>query len=275
MKCCEVRAYLEAYADSELAPERALDVEAHLSDCCPCQRELSLSRTVCRLTRSACAPSAISSEFEERLRGVLREECLEIENHRLATLPLSWAAITPLAAAAAAAFWFNFSTNRPGLAHSAPENMTDIMSAASGPDQLVEALVQHHSQPKPPRFTDTISVSRVVEPTLRLPIHLPDHDWNGAHFEGANIVNVRSAHAASLHYSMGKHRITLYVYDPDELPLRTLRDLEPRVVGDRAVFVGQRRGYSIAACERQGVGYAVAGDLSDDESAELLAALDD
>jgi len=37
--------------------------------------------------------------------------------------------------------------------------------------------------------------------------------------------------------------------------------------------VGNRRGYSIATCEREGVGYAVTTDLSGDESAELVAAL--
>jgi anti-sigma factor RsiW len=276
MKCCEARAYLEAYADSELATDRALDVEAHLSDCGACQAELSLSRTVCQLTRSACACAPMPAEFEARLREKVREEGLDREHQNLATLPLSWSAITPLAAAAAAAFWFNFSTNRPAVLGNGEETAADVMNAATGPEQLVEALVQHHthSQIHRPRFIDTMAVSN-LEPTLGLPIHPPDLARYGAHFEGASIVNVRSTHAASLHYTVGNHRFTLYVYDPDELPLRTLRDLEPRVVGDRAVFVGQRRGYSIAACESQGVGYAVAADLSDDESAELVAALDD
>ena len=52
-------------------------------------------------------------------------------------------------------------------------------------------------------------------------------------------------------------------------PLRAR--LEPRVVRELPVYVGTRRGYSIAATEQRGVGYAAAGDLDDEETAELVA----
>ena len=69
---------------------------------------------------------------------------------------------------------------------------------------------------------------------------------------------------------LGDHRITIYVYDSSQFPLRAR--LEPRVVGNVPVYVGTRRGYSIAATEHRGVGYALASDLPDPESAELVAA---
>jgi anti-sigma factor RsiW len=43
-------------------------------------------------------------------------------------------------------------------------------------------------------------------------------------------------------------------------------------MGSRAVFTGRRRGYSIATFEQKGVGVAMTGDLSNEESAELVAA---
>jgi hypothetical protein len=49
--------------------------------------------------------------------------------------------------------------------------------------------------------------------------------------------------------------------------------LEPRVVHDVPIHVGAHRGNSIAAREQHGVGYAVATDLTGDESAELVAAI--
>ena len=49
--------------------------------------------------------------------------------------------------------------------------------------------------------------------------------------------------------------------------------LEPRVVRNQPVYVGSRRGYSIAAREQRGLGYAVATDLDDRESAELVASI--
>jgi hypothetical protein len=80
----------------------------------------------------------------------------------------------------------------------------------------------------------------------------------------------KSLRAASLRYRLGGHRVTLYVYDSSRFPLRAT--LEPRVVRNMPVYVGTRRGYSIAAVERRGLGWAVATDLTDRESAELAAA---
>ena len=44
------------------------------------------------------------------------------------------------------------------------------------------------------------------------------------------------------------------------------------IVPVQPVHVGERRGYSIAAREQHGVGYAVAAD-TDDESAELVTTM--
>lgn len=273
MKCCEARAYLEAYSDAELCPDRALDVEAHLSDCSSCQGELELQGTVKHLTRSCCSKDTMSAEFASRLKVSVGEEATRQAHIRAANLPLSWSTITPLAAVAAAAFWFSFSANRVRTDDVQLESKMPYVSAAAGTDQLVEALVQHHSALKNnPRYRDRAELP-TMEPELGLPIREPNLDRYGARFEGAEILHMKSANAASLYYSVAGRRVTLYVYDPEELPLRTMRDLEPRVVGNRAVFVGKRRGYSIAACERQGVGYAVATDLTDEESAELVATL--
>ena len=40
------------------------------------------------------------------------------------------------------------------------------------------------------------------------------------------------------------------------------------------MYVGNLRGYSIGAASHRGVGYAVASDLNDSETAEIVAALD-
>jgi hypothetical protein len=38
------------------------------------------------------------------------------------------------------------------------------------------------------------------------------------------------------------------------------------------VYVGKLRGYSVAATERSGVGYALASDVGDDENTQLVLA---
>jgi anti-sigma factor RsiW len=109
------------------------------------------------------------------------------------------------------------------------------------------------------------------EPRVGVPVRLPSLQAYGARWEGGSVVPVRNRHAASFRYRLDGHRVTLYVYDASHLPLRVR--LEPRVVHNAPVFVGTRRGYSIAAVERRGVGYAVATDLEQKESAELVASI--
>jgi hypothetical protein len=91
----------------------------------------------------------------------------------------------------------------------------------------------------------------------------------GALWEGGSVVPVRETNAALLRYKLDGHRITVYVYDSGRMPLRAR--LEPRVVRNEPVYVGTRSGYSIAAREQRGIGYAVATDLGLNESAELVA----
>ena len=64
--------------------------------------------------------------------------------------------------------------------------------------------------------------------------------------------------------------MTVYVFDPRAVPLHTNK-LKTRWIEQRAVYAGKLRGYSVAATESQhGVGYALATDLDDDESARLV-----
>jgi hypothetical protein len=47
--------------------------------------------------------------------------------------------------------------------------------------------------------------------------------------------------------------------------------LRPRVVKESPVYVGELRGYSVAAAERSGVGYALASDMDEDNSVQMVA----
>jgi len=71
---------------------------------------------------------------------------------------------------------------------------------------------------------------------------------------------------------MGGRHVTLYVYNSTRVPIES-RLTARTVRNNEHVYVGSRRGVSIAAAEHRGVGYALASDFSDDESAELVAAV--
>jgi hypothetical protein len=90
-------------------------------------------------------------------------------------------------------------------------------------------------------------------------------------WHGAAVVPVRNYRAAYLRYKVDGHSVTLYMYNSGRFPVH--RKLEERMVHDQPVYVGERRGYSIAARERKGIGYAVATDLDATQSAELVASI--
>jgi len=274
MSCEELRSYLEAFVDDELSPERTLDVQAHLRHCSACQAEVELSRAIARTTRHAAADVCMCPDFEARLRGSLAAECkkLESEQQHAHARPLGWKTIAPLSAAAAAVLSLGFlASQKSALFNSNPPSVA--VKQASTAENLVDLLVQHHTRSGNPELMDSNAFNR-MEPELGFPVHPPNLDRYGARFLGASMVRIDQNQAASLHYSLNGRRFTLYVYNPDQMPLRAVRALHPTVVGNDAVFVGKRSGYSVATCEKEGIGYAVAADLTDRESAELVAAVD-
>lgn len=283
MSCKEFVPYLEAYVDDELSPERMLEVGEHLKSCSSCRTEVELSRELARTTRASCIDVELQPDFAARLQLALHTECRRQEARSLSA-SFGRKTLLPLSAAAVAALTFGVLVSQKSALFS-PERLVadagspNALQAGNSPgfgqstDHLVDLLLQYHTRAPAPDVTDSGSVMH-LEPQLGFPVRTPNFDRYGARFLGANLIHFNRSHAASLHYSLNGRRVTLYMYNPEELPLRAIRALHPTVVGDRAVFVGQRNGYSIATCEREGVGYAVAADLSDRESAELVAAVD-
>lgn len=261
MSCGEIRPYLQAFVDHELSPERSIDVERHLIECQECSAEVELTRSLCRATRTSVAGTSMCPEFQSRLCACLAEERKRQESK--SGTPLSFWVITPLAAAAGMALFLGVQKNS--------EAKVDQVTRASN-DELVDLLVDHHTIPQEPEASDPSSVAH-LEPELGFPVRAPDLGRFGARFEGANLVPFNHTRVAKLRYNLAGRRVTLYMYDPEEVPLRAQRELFPSVFGSHAIFIGNRRGYSIATCEQKGIGYAVTGDLSNEESAELVAAV--
>lgn len=194
-----------------------------------------------------------------------------------------------LAAAAGVALAFGASRNREA---------SSTLAAVSDPvaphqeasvarfDTLLDELVALHAKPLPPETTNPEELPR-FDPFVGVPVRRPVFKPFGASFNGARVVpTIADRRAALLQYTVSGHRVTVYVFDPRAVPLRPLR-LHARVMhqipnNDKAgepvvrsfpVYSGQLRGYSVAATEsRRGVGYAIATDLSDDESANMVMA---
>jgi anti-sigma factor RsiW len=271
--CRQIVPLLEAFGDEELAPEKLLEVEQHLVDCTTCTERVRLNQALHLSVRNAVRNSApVMPAFEERIAAALRAEAAreeavdevverEARHHHM----LSWRTVVPVAAAAAATLvWAGTTSNQQQARDKSPYSM------AENADELLEELVDHHVNAPGPQVTDA-SLLRQLEPQVGVPLSLPSLKDYGARWVGGSVVPVSNQHAASLRYMMGGHRVTLYVYNSSRVPIETR--LKQRMVRNEEVYVGNRRGVSIAATEHRGVGYAVATDLNDDESAELVAAV--
>ena len=64
----------------------------------------------------------------------------------------------------------------------------------------------------------------------------------------------------------------MYIFNASVVPMRASR-LDRRVVRKNVpLYYGRLRGYSVAAIEQGGVGYAFASDLDADESTKMVMA---
>jgi anti-sigma factor RsiW len=282
VSCRQVTALLDAFLDGELQTEDVFDVEEHLSTCGACSErerfEVALRSSVKRATQFDAQPSA---GFEGRLAGALRaerERILDLREHHEASAAPSRSrrtAMLPLLLAAAATLGSVLFLNRhvgndamstlPSPAPAAP-----VAAAMMDPEQVLEELVDYHASPPATEMSDSAQVLK-LQPEVGVPVHIPNLKQFGASWEGGTVVPMKNQRAAYLRYRISNHPVTLYVYDARRVPLRGV--LEPRVVHNQPVHVGDRRGYSIAAREQHGVGYAIATDLNDDESAELVTTI--
>jgi len=271
--CRQIAPLLEAFGDEELASDKLLEVEQHLVDCATCGERVRLNQALHVSVRSAVRGAApVMPGFEDRIAAALRaearrEEAVDtvVEREAQHARMLSWRTVVPVAAAAALTLVWAGTTSKQQSRNEGP-----VEARLNTADQLLEELVDHHMNARGPSVTEP-ALLRQLEPEVGVPLNLPSLKAYGARWEGANVVPVSNLHAASLRYTVGGRQVTLYVYNSTRVPIESR--LTARKVRNEPVYVGSRRGVSIAAAEHRGVGYALASDFNDDENAELVAAV--
>jgi anti-sigma factor RsiW len=261
---------IETFIDGELSPEQTLRVESHVDGCEHCGEHVALLEAVRVSTQRVVLEGVrVTRAFEDRIRAALEAE-REVEAER--KLPSTWVqrvemvgkrVLTPLLAAAAVLLWLAY---RPAVEAVHPPH-TATAEADMSIDQALDRLIDYHSSPPPTQVTSQDELP-LFDRDVGVRVHAPSLDKFGAHWEGASLVSVRNHQAASLRYRMPGRRVTVYVYDPRKVSVHG--SLPERLVGNAPVYVGEWRGYTVAAKENHGIGYAMASDLDDDTTAELL-----
>jgi len=281
-ECVRFSASMAAYVDGELDAAHAVDMEAHVIGCATCAERVALIRAMrlsMRRTAARCPASLrarmVAAVAHEKRRAVVSHVHAEDVSPKLIRLRYAMG----LAAAAGVAFAVG-ATRNAAVGDARPAKESAVGAAQSdefGIDKLLEELVAMHAHPFRPDTTDLDQLG-TFDPALGVRVRRPEFNLFGGHFQGMRLhaVSDRGAYL-QMQYAMpsgktadGKH-ITMYAFNPRVVAVRASR-LQRRVVDRRPVFVGQLRGYSLAALEEAGVGYAIASDFSPDESTKMVIA---
>ena len=270
-ECAMFSTQISSYVDGELDPGHIVDVEAHALRCSTCTERIKFVQTMrasIKRTSITQAPDA----FRARVAAAMLAEKTRVrEADREAfggAKLVGWKYAAALAAAATVVLSVAAAKNREDRAATGPTLATTVESSA-GFDSLLDELVALHANPLPPETTNPEELTR-FDPLVGVPVRRPAFQPLGASFKGARVHAMHERRAALLQYTMeGNHRMTVYVFDPRAIAMQATR-LQPRFVRERPVYVGKLRGYSVAAAEKGGVGYALATDFDDDRSAQLV-----
>jgi anti-sigma factor RsiW len=273
-------AVLETFVDGELSPERMLEVQSHVESCERCTEQVALERARRQSLKLAVYEDVVVSDaFRARLTEALRRANVEDiavraprqrrgrRTHGLRDFGYYWGG--PLAFAAGLALWFGVQDRAP-RPEPEPTNQPQTARAVMNTDEILDRLIDYHSDPPAPEVTEPMLVPR-LERDVGVRVSVPQ--LMGAQWQGAGVIRVRTLSAATLRYKLpGEHNVTIYVYNASRVPLHEALQ-RSRFVREEPVYVGYRRGYSIAAMERRGLGYAVATDSDDRETVKLVTSL--
>lgn len=276
MSCERLRSLWETFLDGELPSRQMLELQAHLDGCSECSESVAFSKAIRTSARQVVYDDALVTDaFRGRLRGALvaeaRGERARVKSVRIRRLlrHAPRVGLGVLSAAAGALLWMNVDDVKPAPV---PAHAERIASAELGPQELLDLFLDYHSAPPAPAVTEAKLVPE-LERDVGVRVPLPSLAAYGAEWQGGNLVRVpRTKPAAYLRYrTRDGHSVTVYVYNASRIPLHA--SLKPRMVREEPLYERNWRGYSVAAQLRHGVGYAVASDLDEARSAELVRAI--
>lgn len=270
--CRTVACLVETYLDDELEPSQLLEVEKHTATCVTCRERLQLDRAIRVGVRRSVGGEA-SPSFRARVtHSMTAQRWASAERAHNASGVPTWRAVGLAVAATIAAVVGLERQSHQEQADGSPGPVQTKVSASVGLDAMIDQFVDWHARPLPPEITNVNDLPR-FEPYVGVPVQPRALALFGAKLLGGRILPVKEhSCAAMLQYTLdGSHRISMYVFDPRALSTHPSK-LHAKVIGKVPVYVGQIKGWSIAAAERSGVGYAIASDLGDDASAELALA---
>ncbi|MBX3204626.1 MAG: zf-HC2 domain-containing protein [Labilithrix sp.] len=296
-RCGSLARLLGAHADGQLDAASTLEVDDHLGRCEACRERVALDRAI-RGSLKKAVKTTTPDDVRARMLAAMAGQSARDAKQRAETaadtaaavaeldaasserdgetgrpvMLRHWRTMLPLSAAAAIALAWGFAGQQP----MAVADSSARLGAGFSNDELVNQFVDVHRRPIRPETPDPKEV-RAFEREVGVPVHVPQLEKN-ARFVGGRLLPVQGGErAAMLQYEVaqangGVQRVSVFIYDPRRVQIRSAEQLPPRSVGTAQVRVGQAHGYSLAVAQHGPVGYAVASDLEDSSAQYVVAA---
>jgi anti-sigma factor (TIGR02949 family) len=240
--CAEVDRFVDAYLDGEFAEEDRAELERHVAGCAACTRKVRFQAAFKSGLQAAAPRPALPEGMRARIVEQLRHERAPVGRWRRVALRA-----VPAAAAAAAIVAVIGTSHRfsPVAADAISRHARGLPVEVTGPEDAVRAWF-----------------AQKVDFAVRPP-QIPH-----AALVGARLANIRDRQAAYFIYNTGGAKVSVFVFDPRDLPLEARRH---RIAGDHDIYLDGDRGYHVALWRDRGLGYAVASDLDEEQMFQLAS----
>jgi anti-sigma factor RsiW len=238
MNCSEARIQLCGYVDGELSASQSSHLDAHVSGCAACQRDLSAQSFVHTELRRELTRFEAPAALHRRIRAALQAKSAESRGSWWRRL--SWAALTPAAGMAFAVL--------------VCANVVILAALPSREDRLAEEVLASHVRALVASHAIDVASSdrHTVKPwyTGRLDFSPPVADFaaDGFKLMGGRLDYVDGRTVAALVYEHGGHEIDVFIW-PAPAAAR---------VGASSFA---RRGYNLVHSNHAGMSYWIASDL--------------
>jgi mycothiol system anti-sigma-R factor len=242
LRCAGVQRFVDTYLDGEFAETDRAEFEAHLAECESCKARVRAQAGWKQAIKRAAPHESAPAALRNRVKRAIAKE---------AAPPLSWrrwaVRVMPVAAAT-------------GLM------ATLVISKVQFSPVAADAVARHHSNLPIEVSGGTDQVKKWFGDKVDFPVR-PPH-LGAAALRGGRIANIRDRQAAYLVYDSGGNKVSVFIFDPGDLPMEAQRR---QVIGNREVYFDQGRGYNVAMYRDHGVGYAIASDLDADQMFKLVS----
>jgi anti-sigma factor RsiW len=202
---------LSALADGELSREQLSDAQAHLSKCSACTTQAlaqSLLKTATKKAGSRYTPSAA---LADRMAAMLKDH--SASTRRVAAgINGSRASLSLIAAAAAILLAVSVAGTALWSRHHSQAAIASSNQAALETEMLDQHIATLAGN-SPPQVlsSDRHTVKPWFQGKLPFSFNLPENLPADTKLEGANLTYIHGQPAALLLYSIGKHRVSVFV----------------------------------------------------------------